>query len=260
MLQPAEVHSAHWVSLRALFAYSLRTHGNCDVSERLNKYNSTAARYILRLLFGQMRFSATHLVPTESLWCNSFLPPSPTSHIKNRLLGKSASTAVTNAAVPQHPPLLLWGLTLGMIADFLGPLSSGVHDFWTWPTFSSWDYRLAVWLFTYSFRTRKLRELRSAGGGGGGDDKGNIPTQLSGLDGITFSASSSIGKQGVEEKRKQEERFSVVGKMLDGYFDRAMYAMALVLFCRLGLATAFLFPFVTYFAQITQITYFTMDR
>lgn len=261
MLQPTEVHSAHWVSLRALFAYSIRTHGNCDVSERLNKYNSTAARYFLRLLFGQMRFSATHLMPTESLWCNSFLPPSPTSHIKNLLLGISASTTVTNPPPPQHPPLLLWGLTLGIIAEFLGPLSSGVPDFWTWPTFSSWDYRLAVWLFTYSFRARKLRELRSAGGGGGGgNDRGNIPTQLSGLDSITFCASSSIGKQDIEEKGKQEKRISVVGKMLDGYFDRAMYAAALVLFFRLGLATAFLFACITYYAQITQITYFTTDR
>lgn len=79
--------------------------------------------------------------------------------------------------------------------------------------------------------------------------------QPSGLDGITFCASSSIGKQEVEGKGKQEKRISVVGKMLDGYFDRAMYAAALVLFFRLGLATAFLFACITYHAQITQITY-----
>lgn len=258
MLQPTEVHSAHWVSVRALFADALRTHGNCDVSERLNKYNSTAARYFLRLLFGQMRFSAKQLMPTESLWCNSFLPsatspPSPTSHIRNILLGISAATTTTNPPPPplkQHPQLLLWGLTLGMVADFLGPLSSGVPHFWTWPTFSSWDYRLAVWLFTYSFRARKLRELRSAGGS---NDRVDFPMQLSRLNEATFCASSTSGKQEVEgkEKREQEKRISVVGIMLDGYLDLAAYAAALVLFFRLGLTIAFLFACIKYYAQIT---------
>lgn len=254
-LQPTEVHSAHWVSLRALFAHSLRAHGNCDVSERLNKYNSTAARYFLRLLFGQMRFSATHLMPSESLWCNSFFPsassspPSTTSYIINLLLGISASTTATSPPPPQHPTLLLWGLTLGMVADFLGPLSSGVPYFWTWPNFSSWDYRSAVWLFTYSFRAQILRELRSAGGGGG-NDIGDIPMQLSRRNRITFRTSSTGGKQELEEKEKRE-RISVVGIMLDGYFDRAVYAVALVLFFRLGLTTAVLVACIKYYAQAT---------
>lgn len=206
-----------------------------------------------------MRFGATQLMPTESLWCSSFLspsaPPRPsTSHIKNLPLGILASITATNP--PQHPPLLLWGLTLGMIADFLGPLSSGVPDFWTWPTFSSWDYRLAVWLFTYSFRARKLRESRRASGGGGGDMR-DIPAKPAGLDGTTFCASTTTsGKQAEKEAEREEEeaeqgrRISVVGKMLDGYFDRAMYAAALVLFLRLGLTTAFLFACINYYGQI----------
>lgn len=271
-LQPTEVHSAHWVSLRALFAHSLRTYGNCDVSERLNKYNSTFARYFLRLLFGQMRFSATQLMPTESLWCtSSFLSssPPPTTHIiKNLILGVSEFTTTNPSPLPQHPPLILWGLTLGMIADFLGPLSSGgVPNFWTWPTFSSWDYRLAVWLFTYAFRSRKLRELHTncGGGGGGGDGnnngRGEISTQFSGLDRANFCASTTSEKQAEEideaEEEEQEKRTSLVGKMLDGYFDRAMLAVALVLFFRLGLATAFLFASIKYRVHIRRL--FTYD-
>lgn len=260
-LQPTEVHSAHWVSLRALFAHSIRTYKHCDVSERLNKYNSTFARYLLRLLFGQMRFSATQLIPTESLWCSSsFLcPPPPTTHIiKNHILGISEFTTTNPPPLPQHPPLILWGLTLGMIADFLGPLSSGVPNFWTWPTFSSWDYRLAIWLFTYAFRARKLRELRTAGGGGNNKDRGEISTQPSGLDGATFRASTPSEKQAEEkdepeEEGEQEKRISVVGKMIDGYFDRAMLAAALVLFFRLGLTTAVLFASIKYRVHIRRL-------
>lgn len=265
MLQPTEVHSAHWVSLRALFTHSLRTYRNCDVSERLNKYNNTGARYLLRLLFGQMRFSATQLMPTESLWCSSstpdfhsaqYSPPTPLSRIIKSLLSMSAYTTTTTTTnpPPQHPPLLLWGLTLGIIADFLGPLSSGVPKFWTWPTFSSWDYRLAVWLFTYSFRAQKLRELRADGGG---KNDGDIPTQLSGLDRATFCASTTSGKQKKEEG-EQEMRISVVGKMLDGYFDRAMLGALLVLFFRLGLTTAFLFSCIKYAHIMILLT--TIDR
>lgn len=260
-LQPTEVHSAHWVSLRALFAHSLRTYGNCDVSERLNKYNSTFARHFLRLLFGQMRFSATQLMPTESLWCSSsFLssPPSTTSYvIKTPILGISEFTATHPPPLPQHPPLILWGLTLGMIADFLGPLSSGVPNFWTWPTFSAWDYRFAVWLFTWAFRARKLRELRTADGGGGGggnnnNHRGEIPPQLRNLGGAKFCPSTTSEKKQAEEydeageEGEQQKRISVVGKMLDGYFDRVMRAAALVLSFRLGLTTAFLFASIKY--------------
>lgn len=293
-LQPTEVHSAHWVSLRALFAHSLRTYGTCDVSERLNKYNSTFARYFLRLLFGQMRFSATQLMPTESLWCSSsFLSPSPpppptttTNYvIKNLILGIKEFTATTNKTLPQqHPPLILWGLTLGMIADFLGPLSSfGVPDFWTWPTFSSWDYRLAVWLFTWAFRARKLRELRTTavdggGGVGGGNTSNNhhrgeissTQLQLGGLDWTTFCTnptSTSRSEKQAEEKeeaargkkegeQEQEKRISVVSEMLDGYFDRAMFAAALVLFFRFGLIIAFLFTSIKYRVHLYSLADF----
>lgn len=200
-----------------------------------------------------MRFSATQLMPTESLWCSSsFLssPPPPSTHVtKNLILGISEFTNTNPSPLPQHPPLILWGLTLGMIADFLGPLSSGVPSFWTWPTFSSWDYRLAVWLFTCAFRASKLRELRTAGGGGNNNYRGEISTQLSGP--ATFCASTTSEKQagekdGVEEEGGQEKRISIVGKMLDGYFDRAMLAAALVLFFRLGLTIAFLFASINY--------------
>lgn len=207
-----------------------------------------------------MRFSATQLMPTESLWCSSsFLssppPPTTTYVIKNLIFGISKFTTTTPPPLPQHPPLILWGLTLGMIADFLGPLSSGVPNFWTWPTFSSWDYRLAAWLFTWAFRTRKLRELRTAEGWGDGGNnnnhRGEISTQLSDLDGVTFCASTTSEKQAEEkdeagEEGEQQKRISVVGKMLDGYFDRAMLAAALVLFLRLGLTTAFLFASIKY--------------
>lgn len=218
-----------------------------------------------------MRFSATQLMPTESLWCSSsFLssppsPPSTTSYvIKNIILGISEFTATHPPPLPQHPPLILWGLTLGMIADFLGPLSSGVPNFWTWPTFCAWDYRLAVWLFTWAFRARKLRELRTADGGGGNNNnhRGEISPQLRNLDGAKFCPSTTSEKQAEEydeagDEGEQQKRISVVGKMLDGYFDRAMLAAALVLFLRLGLTAAFLFASIKYSVHTRRLlTYY----
>jgi len=57
-------------------------------------------------------------------------------------------------------PLILWGLTLGVMADFLELLPPhNALQLWTYPTFSSPDVRFIVWLLSFRFRRQKEREL-----------------------------------------------------------------------------------------------------
>lgn len=235
-LQPTEVHSAHWVPVRVLISSSLSTIERCDVSERLARPGAGAMRFFLRVMFGQMMFAATHLVPTESLFCSSvpdFLPEnrrvvphgfSLILHPRSWLDEKLAPD------LTQQRPMVLWGLTLGMISDFLESLpSDGLSKFWMWPTFTPWDLQFAVWLFSYSFRTRKLRDLlvdpkRPSSGGTVN------AVESRGLDIETFSASDVVLSRKVS-------RSSTVHNMLDGYFDVMKKAVVATLLFRLGVGT-----------------------
>lgn len=230
ILQPTEVKSAHWVPVRALVSKCLGSFERCDVSERLSGSDTGIMRFFLRALLGQMLFSATQLIPSESLHCSSipdFLPigrsppsqpPSPLQHIKACLAMSS----------PHERPLLLWGLTLGIVTDFLRPLySDGASNFW--PTFSPWDLRCTVWLFTYSFRARKLRELRVDGGLSQRGPTDNSAAELNGVDLDTFSASSVTPQKILPS--------STAMNMLDGYYDLLKKAVIMTLLLRLGFGT-----------------------
>lgn len=231
MLQPTEVNSAHWVPVRALLSTSLRTFERCDVSDRWSGPVNGPMRFFLGALFGQMLFSATQLIPTESLHCSSvpdFLPdersptPQPSSllhHIK-ACLAMNSSPACTS-----QRPLLLWGLTLGIVTDFLRPLhSDGALNFW--PTFSPWDLRCSVWLFTYSFRARKLRELHDDGCTSQSGQANSSAAEFNGFDLDSFSATPQMVLPS-----------STVGKLLDGYYTLLKKAVIVTLLLRLGFGT-----------------------
>ena len=129
-LQPTEVASTHWVPLRVLLSPSARTYEYVDVSDRFAHRGSTVLKAIIRSILGKMRFSAIRLTPSESLYCSStaefFSPPEETHQVASKssltsrfyswYLGDHAGVAGNNR------PLLLWGLTLGMLADFLEQL------------------------------------------------------------------------------------------------------------------------------------------
>jgi len=121
---------------------------------------------------GSMLFSAVKLVPSESIHCPSasgFGPVAPSLPYKNSLTSTVASalhaTKKQFGIAAPHPsstdqPLLLWGLTLGVLADFLELLPP--HDalsLWTYPTFSAWDVRVAVWALSWRFRHAKAEKL-----------------------------------------------------------------------------------------------------
>ena len=176
-LQPTEVASTHWVPLRCLQSPFTRTAAFEDASSRLANQETGVKKWMLKILLGKMMFTAIHLRPTESLYS----PESP-GHRRSELspLGpqdqsvldrlKTGVTRVFSSAVfpplPPAPradqPLLLWGLTLGVVSDFLDLLPPhNAMTLWSYPTFTSPDVRLAVWLMSYGFRGRKRMELQS---------------------------------------------------------------------------------------------------
>ena len=143
-LQPTEIASTHWVPLRVLLSPPLRTYEHQDVSSRLAKQEFGIKKWFFRGMLGQMMFSAIRLVPSESRYCTSvpeFIPK---------------DLKVTT------PPLVLWGLTLGVCADFLDLLPPhNALALWTYPTFSPPDVRFVIWAMSYTFRQRKQAEVQS---------------------------------------------------------------------------------------------------
>ena len=252
-LQPTEVGSTHWVSLRALLSPSLRTYERADVSDRLARRGGPFTRGTLWAMLGQMLFAAVRLVPTESLYCSSapgFIPASLEEHpnrasavgrLRRWWFGDQARSASTER------PLLLWGLTLGILADFLEMLPPhNALNLWTWPTFSPWDVRLIIWIMSYSFRMRKLRQI--------GVGQGHPPAAMEeGLDTIdvpkgnpseTSPGEVSIGGVGAGHlygklrHPHERSRSSAVGIMLEGYYDLVRRAVFLALALRISTGVA----------------------
>jgi len=168
-LQPSEVASAHWVPLRLLLDPRLRTYEAADVSSRLSSSSSSPIyTAFLRTMLGSMLFSAVHLIPTTSVYSpqspgfNPSLGAASTSPTSISTLVQSARSLLGLTPTTQLP-FLLWGLTLGVLADFLELLPP--HDalsLWTYPTFSAPDVRAAVWLLSWQFRRDKAAKLEQA--------------------------------------------------------------------------------------------------
>jgi len=133
---------------------------------------------MLSLILGKMVFAAISLLPSESLHSadspssplesqlqdNRLVPPTLTDNLRS-ISTRLWRSDVFNQFPPANPPegpLLLWGLTLGVLSDFLDLLPP--HDaltLWTYPNFTPLDVRIMVWLMTYRFKQRKRVELQS---------------------------------------------------------------------------------------------------
>ncbi|WPH04325.1 Hypothetical protein R9X50_00721400 [Acrodontium crateriforme] len=174
-LQPSEVAATHWVPLRALQAPEQRTVAFEDVSSRLANQETGVKKWMLRVILGQMMFAAIALVPSESLHSAETPAPESTPLQNNRYDQPTLSsrlTALTSRLArsdllnqfplqPKDGPLLLWGLTLGVVSDFLDFFPP--HDaltLWTYPTFTPIDVRAWIWLLTYRYKDRKRAELQ----------------------------------------------------------------------------------------------------
>ncbi|KAI7523849.1 hypothetical protein KC317_g21596, partial [Hortaea werneckii] len=175
-LQPTEVAATHWVPLRSLQSPSQRTVAFEDVSSRLANQETGVKKWMLSLILGKMMFAAINLLPTESL--HSAETPAPDTGVQlqdNRHVQEPSPFSIpglrntlsqlTNPdpnPPKQDSPLLLWGLTLGVISDFLDLIPPhNALELWTYPTFSPLDVRFVVWLMTYRFKQRKRAELQA---------------------------------------------------------------------------------------------------
>jgi hypothetical protein len=241
-LQPTEVASAHWVPIRALLSPSLQSFEYCDVSDRLTKRGGIIVRMFLRAMFGQMMFAAVRLTASESHFCSftsEFLPeerPSTGMSTVKRLVKEWWLGDHAGSANPTRP-LLLWGLTLGVVLDFLDliPPHSALQ-LWTWPTFMLPDVRFILWVMTYKFRDQKKklvkRELRDPS-----------------ADALDY-AEASHNKVKADPLSKDVDRdvlslqspprSATVGLLLEGYFDLVRKGVAVSLLARfLSLAAIF---------------------
>ena len=117
---------------------------------------------------------------------------------------------------------------LGIMSDFLRTLPAcDTSNLWAWPTLSPPDYRLLIWLFTYTYRKQKMQELGSRKVTS--QNSGEAGSELSGpgeLDNTTFTAIQARSREAVQD--------SALLEILGGYYDRAKTAVLLTLLLRIG--------------------------
>ncbi|KAH8880579.1 NUDIX-domain-containing protein [Thozetella sp. PMI_491] len=246
--QPTEVAGAHWVPLRALLSPNLRTREYVDTASRMAKPGGPVAQWLLRMTIGRMVFSAVHLLPSESIYASSiedFIPPKPESRVAELILGSlpvPGEAAKHRLAFQQ--PLLLWGLTLGVFADFLDALPPyNAVRLWRYPTFTPLDLRALMWLFTRSLRRNNAGDL-SAGTWPAHANRTALdvstqaiavteaePLRLAKM-GTRYPNEVGIGGLGVGAHPKD-----AVGRLLAGYYERVNVTIVVFVLYRLGLAS-----------------------
>jgi 8-oxo-dGTP pyrophosphatase MutT (NUDIX family) len=162
-LQPSEVASAHWVPIRSLLDPTWRAYWNQDVSNRISGSAYGLDKAVLRLMTGSMMFAAVRLHPSESLIASESREYADTSNewetIPNTnitvplLLARNRLTKFEDRGAG----LLLWGLTLSVVGDFLDMLPPfDVISPFIYPSFTSPDVRFLLWLFSYNYRKRNV--------------------------------------------------------------------------------------------------------
>jgi hypothetical protein len=251
-LQPTEVASSHWVPLRALLSPALRTHEYADVSARLAKSELGIKRWFLQAMLSKMMFAAIHLVPSNSTHVSTIpdfiLAAAPASGSVARL--KEIVKGLEGGPRDRKPPLLLWGLTLGVVSDFLEHMPPhNALELWTYPTFTSWDVRFVMWAMSYRFRAQKSLEM-STSSTTSSQVTGQPPVQdLQGLgsEGIGSLYEEKPGEVGIaglgvgrgwgqSGRSKMMARGAAVNSMLEGYYPIVRKAVATALAARISVA------------------------
>ncbi|KAF2119178.1 nudix family hydrolase [Lophiotrema nucula] len=244
-LQPTEVASTHWVSLRALLSPALRTYEYADVSNRLAKSELGIKRWFLQAMLSQMMFAAIRLLPSESTYCSSiegFVPegPAPDASFYGKV--REVIAGPESSYPTRQQPLLLWGLTLGVISDLLEHIPPhNALELWTYPTFTNWDVRFTMWAMSYRFRNQKAIEmssthsLASTGLVEDGVDPAEMPKQdLPEEPGEVGIAGLGVGRNwGKTGRAKLAARGAAVNSMLEGYYPIVRKAVATALVGRI---------------------------
>lgn len=182
-----------------------------------------------------MEFSALTLLPTESLYSSTtpgFLPDE-TNQEKPSLLQRLNPWAARQAPYGEkNRGLLLWGLTLGIMADFLDLLPPhNAVDLWKHPTFTAPDLRLIVSLLTYSIRKRNATKVKAV----------RRPSQTASDDSTMALSVEDEDEQSLNAENKDGTTVSghehATAILLQGYYDRLRLSLGIFAVWRLGLAS-----------------------
>lgn len=202
-------------------------------------------------MLSKMMFAAIRLVPSNSTYCATipdFVPAFSAS--PQSVLGKARELVLGPDRSDGRPPLLLWGLTLGVVSDFLEHVPPhNALELWTYPTFTSWDVRFVMWVMSYRFRRQKSLEMstvstRSSTTAGEQD----LPGFGSEAVGPVFSEGEEAEKPGEvgiaglgvgrgwgqTGRAKMVARGAAVNSMLEGYYPIVRKAVATALAGRIG--------------------------
>jgi 8-oxo-dGTP pyrophosphatase MutT (NUDIX family) len=238
--QPTEVAAIHWIPLRALLSPNMRTRELVDISSRFARQGGPIIRKVFRVLVGKMMFSAVKLIPSESLYASSvpgFIPEGNESAFFSGLA--TGAFGIPSSTTCSQPPLILWGLTLGVLADFLDMLPPhNAVKLWKYPTFTVLDLRIFVYLFTRSLRKNNAGDLSA----------GTWPSQTA-----VDATSQAMAVSEAEPSKLAHNEAGIsglgigpnpnhaVGKMLSGYYDRMNVAIGAFLMYRVLLGSAMTF-------------------
>ncbi|KAF2221451.1 hypothetical protein BDZ85DRAFT_265392 [Elsinoe ampelina] len=234
-MQPSEVASCHWVPVSGLLDGRNRTVVEEDVSAGFANQETGVKRWLARMVVGKMVFSAVRLWPGESVKCLE----SPAAEAEGEGWGvwmKGLVPGRTRYEV--EPPLLLWGLTLGVMADFLDLLPPhNALGLWSYPTFTPLDVRIVIWVLSWRFRQSKQREVQEI-------QQNRIPTVEVGLDAIAPGGNLKEGGihglcTGLDaDNDRTRMKSSAVSTMLEGYYDIVRKGVAIALVGRTSVLIA----------------------
>lgn len=165
-LQTTEVASVHWVPIRSLLNPKFRTYWIQDASSRVSREDFGMKRMMARFMTGDMMFAAIRLFPSESKFSTEaaeYADKLP----KLNALGSNITVPLAFARRSLEKvddtgaTLLLWGLTLGVIGDFLDMLPPyDIVQTWIYPSWTALDLRFWVWLLSYRLRQANEKQIQ----------------------------------------------------------------------------------------------------
>jgi hypothetical protein len=135
-----------------------------------------------------------------------------------------------DSSVSNKPkPLLLWGLTLGVLADFLDQLPPhNAVQLWSYPTFTTWDAQFIINILTAGLKKRNQSRLLAR-------NQTAIDSQTEAI-----VPSEYNGQAGMKSDAGNISRSYAVGVMLDGYYDKLRAAAQITAATRMLASLAFM--------------------
>jgi hypothetical protein len=215
-LQPTEIASAHWVPIRSLLHEKYQNYWIQDVSNQSSRQGSGMRRAFHHFILGDMIFVAIRLNPSESKYTTETAEYISSGSVKkNRSSDGSIPLLFTRKqkydAEDREASLLLWGLTLSVVGDFVNMLPPyDTVTAWAFPSFTAPDLRFFLWVFSYNHRRKAVKES------GASEHKMKLPEPKPGNMLITFKGEERYYGRILSSTylRRDKRRFA----LMPGYF------------------------------------------